>query len=181
MDWSENTGGLGGSMYDRRSPGLRYCPSPHWSEVNTVRNAFRRYPWLIYVVLALLAFYVFESILSRSDAPVKVLSAEPMQRTVPAGGELQIKLIVDRNEICENSIMSYWTDTNGREIMRLPLRSRTIPKVGRNLPVFVTVPVPNVPGQACYQSTVMHRCDGGSVPVSTPPVCVLITPQEVAP
>lgn len=181
MAVSENTGGLGGSMFDRRRCHVRHLPAAHWSEVNTLRNAFRRYPWLINLVLLILALYVLDSIVSRSDAPVKVISAEAMQRTVPAGGELQIKFVVNRSEICENSILSYWTDATGREIMRLPVRSRTIPKIGQNLPVFVTVPVPNAPGQACYQSTVIHRCDSGSVPVSTPPVCVLITPQEVAP
>ena len=176
MAISENTGGLGGSMFDRRRSDVRQFSSTHWSEVNTVFNAFRRYPWLINLVLLILALYVLDSILSRSDAPVKVISAEPMQRTVPAGGELQIKLVVNRYEICENSIMSYWTDSTGKEVMRLPVRSRTISRVGERLQVFMTVQVPPITGYMCYQSTVIHRCQGGSVPVSTPPVCILVTP-----
>lgn len=171
----ENTGKLDlGGLYSA-GLGVRPAEPAHWSEV-TVVSVFHRYPWMITALMLVLAYYVFESIVARASPPVSVLSAQAMQDTVKAGGDVQIKFVVTRREICENSIMSYWTDRSGAEVMRLPLRSRTVPKLGENLPVFVTVPAPDITGNMCYQSTVVHRCPDGNVAVVTPPVCVLVVP-----
>lgn len=177
MAQTQDTGRLDSGIFHSGGTGLRRPAAPHWAEVNTVRALFRRHPWLINLVLGILLLYVLDSIFSQSTAPVVVRSAEAMSRTAPAGGEVQIKFVVDRREICENSIMSYWTDSRGVEVMRLAVRSRTVPKTGNNLPVFITVAVPVVTGQMCYRSTVIHRCNGGDYPVSTPPVCIQVTPS----
>lgn len=171
----EDTVRMDSRSFNHFVPGVRPVPQSHWSEV-TVHSIFVKHPWLLAAVLLVLASYIWESILAQSRAPVEVVSAEAMQPSVPAGGMLQIKFVVNRREICENSIVSYWTDTKGVEVMRLPPRSRTVPKIGDNLPVFVTVPVPETTGQMCYRSSVIHRCGGGDAVVSTPPVCILVTP-----
>ena len=158
--------------------GIRPVGSHHWSEV-TVFVAFRKYPWLLNLVLLLLAGYVIQGIYSRDGAPVKVLSASVSPTVVPAGGDVQIKYVVNRYQICPNTISSRWeNEANDPTPIILPVRSRVVPQTGENLPVFLNLQAPTQLGKQCYRSEVVHHCPTGTFVVKAPQVCILVVPHE---
>ena len=140
--------------------------------------AFRKYPWLINLIVLLLTMYVITSLFFNGpSAPVEVVSAEISPPVARMGEPVQIKFVVNRTQICENTIYSYWeSETNDPTPITLPMRTRTVPKIGKNLPVYLTLAAPMQVGQQCYRSRIVHHCPGGDRTTDTPPLCVQVTP-----
>lgn len=179
MAFAENTVGLGSAGIGRRVGDLRPNRPPFSrGEVITVHAAFRKYPWLINLILILLTTYVITSLFfSGPSAPVEVISGEISPLVVKMGDPLQVKFIVNRSQICENTIYSYWeNEVNDPTPITLPMRTRTIDKTGKNLPVYLTLAAPMQVGQQCYQSRIVHHCPGGDRTTDTPTLCVQVTP-----
>jgi hypothetical protein len=165
---------MGRSDYYPERGGIRHGAEPftHWSEV-TVQHVLRTYPFLFWVLMALLGYYVF---FSHPLPPVEILSAEVSPQIVQAGAPVQVKFVLNRNQICPNSIISYWeSEENDPTPIKLAPRTRTIPQIGKNLTVFVPdLRAPFELGRQCYRSNVVHRCPSGDVVVSTPQVCIQV-------
>ena len=178
MAIAENIDGLGGFSLDRRVGDLRSGQSRNpLREVMTVHAAFRKYPWLINLVLLLLTIYVIVGIMTRPRAPVEVLSGEISPAIVKGGDPVHIKYVVNRNQICQNTILARWeSEHHDPTPITLPMRTNIIPKMGQNLPVFLTLAAPMETGRQCYISDVTHRCTNGNYIVSTPELCVMVTP-----
>ncbi len=136
---------------------------------------FSRHPLLLYLGAFIFAAYVLLDVLTRPGSPVEVLSGTASSAVVVAGEDMQVKFIVNRNEICPNTISSFWEDSDGDPTpIRLPMRSRTIPQIGKHLTVIVPLSAPMQLGRMCYRSHVVHRCPGGEATVVSPPVCVMV-------
>lgn len=144
-----------------------------------MQRMFNRHPWLWRVVLGLLILYAAIGILDRRSAPVEVLSAEISPLVAHAGEPVRVRFRVDRNRICPTTIISYWEQGNDDPTpIRLPVRSRTIPQLGRNLTVDVPdLTAPMQLGQQCYRSRVIHHCNPDEMVVS-PPVCLTVVPPK---
>lgn len=158
---------------DRHSKRRR---APHWSEVNNVFAVFRRAPWLRYFMLSSVTLMLGLNFILAPGVPVKVLRADIWPHVVAAGARVDVTYRINRTQVCPNSIESWWATEDGDKRYSLPIRSRTEPKLGKNIPVYLRLAAPEFLGEMCYRSIIRYQCTDGNYTVKTPPLCVFVTP-----
>lgn len=179
MAITEDSGGLDFIGISDRRGHIRLVKkrASHWAEVMNVKTTIRRRPWLAYSVFVLLGLILIKNYWQHRTPPVEVISGEAMTTTAHPGEPVQFKFVVNRNEICPNTIYGEWVDSdNDPTPIKLPVRSRVVPQIGKNLSAYLTLDAPVQLGRMCYRSHVIHHCPSGEALVVSPPICIQVVP-----
>ena len=176
MEFSENSGGLGGLVVSDRRGHVRLAiprspQSTHWSKVNTVDAIIRRNPWLLHLILILFAATLLLLNIVWPKVPVVIMDVVPESLTAIVGKPVSMKFHFDRARNCPGVVDSGWVDINGKDLINFPSRPTTPTRFGDQW-MTANIPGPASVGYQCYQSIIRYQCYDGSFTVVSPQACV---------